>query len=242
MLKKIAIVAGVALICAIAALVFYLNTQLDPLVANAIEDYGRKTTGTDVDVGGVELALTSGSGKIGDIEIGNPPGFSTDYFLRVRDTHVAIDVGSLRGDVPVIREIALDGAHLNAEQRGNAINVMEIQKKITGGGGGDAPATESSEGRVIIDRFRLSHARVTVTSEALDHPEDLELADVVVEGIGRSTGGATYDAAATAVLTPIVAAVRSAFEGRVRAAATDAARDELREIARDKLNELIDRN
>jgi hypothetical protein len=222
-----------------------VSTQLDTVVADAIESYGRATTGTDVSVGGVAIALTDTSGKIGNLTIDNPAGFETGYFLRVKDIDVALDLGSLPSAVPVVREVSVDGAHLNAEQRGDVTNLTEIQRHMTAAEGANATSEPGDQGRVIIDRFRLTNARVTLTSELLSKPEDIELENVVVEGIGRSNGGATYDEATEAVLTPILAAARAAVQKRLGDAAADAAREEVREEvhekASEKLKELLDK-
>jgi hypothetical protein len=237
MSKKTGIGLAVAVIGIIAASVFYLSTQAGAWVADAIEDYGRATTGTEVSVGGVALALADGRGRVGNLTIANPDGFDTDYFLRVRDVDLSLDLGSLRTDVPIIREVVVDGAHLNAEQRGDATNLTEIQRHMTAS---SAPATQppAAQGRVIIDRFRLVNSHVTLTSELLSKPEDLTLEEVVVNEIGRRAGGVTYDEATEAMLAPILGAARTAVQRRLRDAAGDAARDELREKASERLREL----
>jgi hypothetical protein len=239
MRKQIGIALAVVVICAIGAVV-YVTTQVDTFVADAIKTYGRATTGTDVGVGGVQIALTEGRGRIGDLTIGNPNGFDTDYFLRVNDVDLSLDLGSLRTPVPIVREVVVDGAHLNAEQRGDTTNLAEIQRFMTASSEA-APQQAGEPGRVIIDRFRLTNGRVTLTSELLSKPEDLELEDVVVQGVGRSSGGATYDAATEAVLTPILGAARAAVQERVRDAAADAAREEVEERASERLKELLEK-
>jgi hypothetical protein len=242
--KKIGIALAVVVICAIGAAI-YVSTQLDTVIADAIESYGRATTGTDVSVGGVDIALTNSSGKLGNLTIDNPAGFETDYFLRVKDIDVSLDLGSLASAVPIVREVVVDEAHLNAEQRDDATNLTEIQRHMTGAQGTDATSQPNEQGRVIIDRFRLTNARMTLTSELLSKPEDVELENVVVEGIGRGSGGATYDEATEAVLTPILAAARTAVQKRLGEAAADAAREEVREEVQEKaserLKELLDK-
>ena len=104
-----------------------------------------------------------------------------------------------------------------------------------------ATPTPEEEGRITIDRFRLTNASVTLTSDLLDKPETIELKDIVVQGIGRN-GGATYDEATEAVLNPILAAARSAARDRLREVATDSARKELEKKASDKLKDLLDRD
>jgi hypothetical protein len=240
MRKKIGIAVAAVAICAIGAGVVYVSTQVDSFVADAIETYGRTTTGTDVSVGGVNLALTEGRGKVGNLTIDNPDGFDTGYFLRVQDIDLSLDLGSLSSSAPIVREVVVDGAHLNAEQRGDVTNITEIQSYMTRSDDA-APAEPAARGRVIIDRFRMTNGRVTLTSDLLNKPEDLELDDVTVDGIGRSSGGATYDEATEAVLTPILGAARAAVQRRLRDAATDAAREEVQEKASERLKELLDR-
>jgi hypothetical protein len=143
--------------------------------------------------------------------------------------------------VPIIREVLVDDAHLNAEQRGDSTNLTDIERYMSKA---DKTADQSGapEPRIIIDRFRLTHGRVTLTSELLSHPEELELGDVVVDNIGRSSGGATYGEATEAVITPILEAARTAVQARLKDAAAGAARQELEERATDKLKGLFERD
>jgi len=231
----------------VAVAVALVVTQLDRMVGDAVETYGRAATGTDVNVGSVDIALTEGRGGLAGLTVGNPAGFTTDYALRIDDIDLALDLSSLSSDAPVVTELLMDGAHLNAEQRGDATNLTEIQSYMSRSSGESvAGGAAEDETRIIIDRFRLTNARVTLTANFLSEPEDLELDDVVVEGIGRSAGGATYTEAAEAVLAPILAAARAAAQGRLRSAAGEAAREEIEEEieeeAGDRLKSLLDRD
>jgi hypothetical protein len=223
-LAVIAIAVGVAL--------RYGSGRLDSAVVSTIERYGSAVTGTDVDVGSVALALTAGRADLADLTVANPRGYDTDYAVRVDSATVELDVGSLAGEVPVVEELVLDGALINAEQRDAASNLTDIQKHATASSG-DAEAGEP--GRIIVNRFRLRNARVLLTTQLLDEPEELPLSDVVVSNIGSSTGGATYSEAAEAMLMPVIAAARAAAAQRLRGeaagAVTDAAREELDEEA-----------
>ena len=231
-----AIVIGVLAAVAIAAAVAlkYGARRLDGAVASTVERYGSAVTGTDVSVDGVDLALTAGRAELAGITVGNPRGYETDYAVHVGRASVELDVGSLAGDVPVIEEIVLDGALVNAEQREAASNLTDIQRHASASSG-EAPAGEPA--RIVVERFRLNDARVLLTSEYLNEPEELPLADVVVEGIGSATGGATYSDAAAAMLTPVLAAARTAVAARLREVAgeavSQAAREELESESED---------
>jgi hypothetical protein len=131
MARKVGFALAAIAICAIGIAILFMTTRLDGFVADTLESYGRATMGTDVSVGGVDIALTQSRGKVGNLTIDNPQGFDTDYFLHVEDVAVTLDLGSLGGTVPIVREVVVDGAHLNAEQRGDATNITQIQRYMT---------------------------------------------------------------------------------------------------------------
>jgi hypothetical protein len=226
----IAVLAAIAI--AVAVALRYGVRRLDTVVASTVERHGSAVTGTDVNVDSANLALTAGRAGFAGLTVSNPRGYETDYAVRIESATVELDVGSLAGDVPVVEEIVLDGALINAEQREAASNLTDIQKHATASSG-DASAGEP--GRIVIERFRLRNGRVLLTSEHLRKPEELRLADVVVENIGSASRGATYSEAAEAMLMPIIAAARSAAAERLHSAAreavSDAAREELDEEA-----------
>lgn len=236
----IGVLVAIALVTALA--LRYGVRRLDGVVASTVERYGGAVTGTAVNVGGVDLELARGRAELARLTIGNPSGYDTDYAVRIERAEVAIDVGSLAGDVPVVEELTLDDALINAEQRDTASNLTDIQRHATESSGEGDAGTE--QGRIIIERFRLTNARVFLTSEHLSKPEELVLREVVVEGIGRGLGGASYSEAAEAMLGPVLAAARSAAGERLRTAAADAAaaaaREELEEQADDEAREEVD--
>ncbi len=164
--------------------------------------------------------------------------------MKVDDIKLAIDLASLGGRVPVVKQALMDGGHLNVEQHGQTTNLMDIERQITGPTPSKTgPQTAAKdEGRIIIDRFRLTHGHITLSSDLLKHPEELELADVTIDGVGRASGGVTYEQAADAVLDPILRATRDAVEGRLRKAAEDAARDKAESALSDRLKKSLERN
>jgi hypothetical protein len=232
----------IAVLAALAVAAVFVMTQGDRWVADAVETYGSAATKTAVGVRGVQLALTDGKATLDRLTIANPDGYATNYAVRIDAATVTLDLASLSTDVPVITEILLTGAHINAEQRGNATNLTELQRLISSP---DDGAQDTTDGRIVIERFRLPAARVTVTSELIGEPELLTLEDVVVSGVGRGSGGATYSAAAEAILSPILAAARTAVQARLGQAAGEAVREELREELEDeaggRLRDLLDR-
>lgn len=231
----IAVLAAAAIAAAVA--LRYGVRRLDGVVASTVERHGTAVTGTDVNVDGVDLALTAGRAELAGLTVENPPGYETGYAVHIGRASVELDVGSLAGDVPVVEALVLDGALINAEQREAGSNLTDIQRHVTSSSSGE-PAGEP--GRIVVERFVLENARVLLTSEYLSEPEELPLPDVVVERIGAS-GGATYSEAAEAMLTPVLAAARSAAAARLREVAGEAVSDAAREELDDESQELRER-
>lgn len=247
-MRKSAMLGGAVALAIVAAVVLrYGGGRLDGTVADLIERHAGAVTGTAVDVTGVDISLPSGRVAVAGLTIDNPSGYDTDYAVRIERADVALDVGSLAGAVPVVRELTLDGALIHAEQRDAATNLTDIQRHATAAPAVPAGA-ETEPGRIVVERFRLTNARVRVASEYLTDAEELTLRDVVVEGIGSAQGGVTYSEAAEAMLSPVLAAARDAASERLRTAAAAAAReevqeeaDEVREEINERLDELLDR-
>jgi hypothetical protein len=240
--KKILLGIVAVVVLAAGAALWLVMSRGDAIVASAIETYGSAATGTSVSVGGVALSLTRGRGDVKGLTIGNPPGYSGASFLEIDDITLVLDLGSLSGRVPVVKEVLVDAAHLNAEQHGQATNLTDLEHRVNAPSSVSKPATPKDEGRIIVDRFRLTHGRVTLTSDLLKRPEEIELADVAVDGIGRTAGGVTYEQAAEAMLDPILRATRNAVEARLRKAAEDAARDKAESALSDRLKKSLERN
>lgn len=238
-MRPVILIAVLALVAvAVAVALRYGARELDGAVASTIERHGSALTGTDVHVDGVDLQLTAGRADLAGLTVDNPRGYETDYAVRVGSAAVTLDIGSLAGEVPIIEELILDGALINAEQRETGSNLTDIQKHATSSSG--EPAAGGEPERIVVERFRVRNARVLVTSPHLRKPEELQLKDVVVDNIGGATGGATYSEAAEAMLMPILAAARSAAADRLRSAAgeavSDAAREELEEDSEELRN------
>lgn len=209
------VTAAVVLVAVVAFGVYWVVSNLDSIVAGAIEKAGSQVTGVPVAVSGVNISLKEGSGEIRGLTIGNPSGFESDYALKLDSIRITIDTGSIRSDPVRIKQVGVDGASLVAEVKaGSGINLAKINDALKSGGGEKTP-TESEAGgpKIVIERFDFTNATMILkTPVAEDRTQ--QLGDVHLTGIGEESGGATAAQAASQILAPILReAVKKAQSG-----------------------------
>jgi len=224
-----------ALVLVVGVAVYWVVNNLDSIVAHAIREAGSQAAGVPVDVSGVSISLRDGSGEIRGLTIGNPPGFDSDYALKLNTVRIAIDTGSIGSDPIRIRQIAVDGADLIAEiNAGAGINLSKISDNLASGGSGKGQ-TEGGDGpRLVIEQFDFTNPGMTLKTQ-VSEDKSLKLGDVHVSNIGTGSGGATATQAASQLLAPVLReAVKAA-----RSSAGDMGIEGVKEGAMDKLKDKL---
>lgn len=61
--------------------VYFFAPSLESIVQKVVHKYGSEITGTDVNLKGFRLGLTTGEGRISEITVGNPRDYSTKICL-----------------------------------------------------------------------------------------------------------------------------------------------------------------
>ncbi|HEU0070705.1 MAG TPA: hypothetical protein VFS04_05375 [Alphaproteobacteria bacterium] len=209
MFKKIAI-AVVVLLVIVAGGAYFLLSNIDGLIKNAMEKYGSEATQASVKVGGVKIGLRDGSGQITNISIGNPKGFTSPEAFTLGEVKVVIDPASVTGKVIHIKEVVIDKPQVYYEPNlGGSGNLETIQKNVNGyaakmgggssssSGGASAPSASSApkdEKKFIIDRVTIQGGKVSVKSAALAQANQnvyTDLPAINLRDIGKAKGGAT---------------------------------------------------
>jgi hypothetical protein len=205
-MKKL-LIAGIAAVVLIAALAFLLLSNLDAIVARAIEKHGSETTGTAVAVSGVKISLREGRGSIRGLEVASPEGFGAPKAFALADITIAIDIGSVRQDPVVITELRIEEPVVNAEiSRTGATNIGELRQRIQASASGSATAADRSSGKVRrlrIDRIVFERGRIEVDASALDAGRrTLELPGFRLDDVGGREG-APPEEISRAILTAV---------------------------------------
>ena len=235
MWKKLGITLAVLLLL-IAGAAYYLFSNLNSLIKAAIEKYGSAATQTEVSVDSVHLSLTSGTGSISGISIGNPAGFSSNQALTLGQAAVQVDTSSIAGNGPiVIDNVTIAQPHVIYEVKGlgDGSNLQTIQHNVQAyaGGGGAQPASQQQGGspgrKEIIKELYVTGGQISVAAPALSGRSlTVPLPEIHLTNIGQNSGGATAAEIANQVLGAITSeatkAGSSALEQQLRATAAGA--------------------
>ncbi|MGA6993096.1 MAG: hypothetical protein WBX50_04275 [Candidatus Deferrimicrobiaceae bacterium] len=246
---KILIAVGVTGIL-LAAAVFYLLSNLDRIVAGAIEKYGSTATGTPVKVSSVRIRLNEGEGSISNLSVGNPGGFSTPKALLLGNIAIAVDTGSITKDPVVIDKVMVSAPRITYEiNKSGSANINEIKKnveafirKTTAAVEGRGPAGKGAgeEGKKILIRsLVIERGEVAVQVAARSgKPLSASLPRMELKNVGGK-GGSTPSEIAGQVLKPLLnqvalAASRAGVE-QYLGKSTEEVKKALEEKAREKL-------
>jgi hypothetical protein len=216
--KKILIACGVLVVIVVLGGA-YLWTNLDRIVAAAIEKYGTAAALTDVKVSGVNLAPMSGSGKVSNLSVANPQGFSPGNAISLGSIKVSVDPHSIAGTGPiVIHQIAIDRPQVSYElSNSGSSNLQTIQHNAQAyangvgahGGGASANAGNggvggSSSGRkLIIEDLTINQGQLSISQASLPKPLSATLPNIHLTNIGKNSGGVTAAQVASQLLGTI---------------------------------------
>jgi uncharacterized protein involved in outer membrane biogenesis len=230
-MKKVLIIVSVVIVLIIVG-VFMLLSNLNSLVAKAIEKNGTDATQTSVTVSGVELKLREGRGSIDGLKVASPEGFKSSDAFSLQDITIGIDVESLRSEPIVITEILIQAPVINAEiLKNGASNIDELLKRVKAYAGSSAGGTaeESDQSpeqakKIRIDQFVFEKGIINIDASELGlEKRTIELPEIRLSNIGGDEG-ATPDEITKIILEAVTEKVTSEIAG-----------SELRGLIEDKL-------
>lgn len=202
-MRKIILIVVAVLVVAIGAGVAFLSSNLDSIVKKVIETAGTEVAGVKVSVGDVKISLSEGKATIAGLTVANPPGFSAPHAFKLGAIAVALDTGSLTANPIVIKDISVAAPEVTYEMGASGgSNIDAIQKNVAAktAGGDKATAEKGEDKKLIIDRLVISKGTVNLATAIPGVKSSATLADIVLTGIGRKSGGASAGEVAKQVM------------------------------------------
>ena len=196
-MKKFILSFVLIVIIAIAGGVYYVMSNLDGLIKEAIETYGSEATQTAVRVDEVKLKLAEGSGGIAGLTVANPKGFTLPNAFSLGETRLGIDLQSLQEEPYIIDEIAVIAPEIFVEvDKDNNTNLNVLKNNLMA----SLPAADETaeaapeeaaavEPRLIIRKVQFTGGLIKAKIAALDNKEyKLKLPAIVLTDLGGSKG------------------------------------------------------
>ena len=241
-MKKKYLILGIVAVAAVAAYVF--TPSLDTIVRRLVNKYGSQVTGTNVDLKGFSLSLSSGEGKISQITIANPKNYSAPYLFKLDE----INLKSLTSDTIIIDEIKVRQPEITYEMISlTQNNVSEILKNIENYGKTSESAaadakpqketkatkSDSAGKKVIIKNLLIDKGNIDVIAALPGKTQKLSVAlpSIKMQGIGESRHGESIPETISKVIGKILT---TASQTVVKSNAID-----LKGIAQENLNNVV---
>ena len=213
-MKKV-LMAVIGLIVLIAIALVLLFSNINSLVAKAIEKNGSNVTQTSVSVSGVDISIREGRGTIKGLRVANPHGFDSRDAFSLDDITLDIDVQSLRDDPIVIDEIRIRAPIINAEvTKTGASNIDKIRENVQAYTAGSAGGESGGRTKLIrIKQFVFEEGRVEINVSALGlENRTIDLPEIRLSDVGGMEG-APPDEITKIILSAVAKKVSSEMAG-----------------------------
>ncbi len=219
-MKKILIGVGVLIVVIIGA-VAVLFSNLNGIIKDTVETIGGEATQATVSLDDVDISVSSGSGSLSGLSIGNPSGFKTPNAFVLGGISVKIDTASIGSDVIVIKEIVIAGPQVTYELDGTNSNIDAIKnnvdsyaKKMGASGGDSSSSDDSGEGgtKLVIENLYIRGGKVGVSAGFLAGKTlATDLPDIHLKDIGKDSEGASPAEVVKQVIDSMTKGVGSAI-------------------------------
>ncbi|UCB55430.1 MAG: hypothetical protein JSW45_02565 [Thiotrichales bacterium] len=190
-MKKVLLAIVLVLLIGVAAVLYYVFTNLDAIVKAAIEEFGSQAVRTSVQVDSVAIGLSEGSAAISGLTVANPDGFSLPHAFSLGEIAVDINLEKTTGDRVAIDAIRIAAPRvfyeINADRKGS-LNVLKDNLGLGGasagsgtGGSGSSAGDTSAPVSLDIARFEFKDASLHAKVVPLkDRTYDLQLPSLVL--------------------------------------------------------------
>jgi hypothetical protein len=186
---------GLVLLIAIGGGGYYLYSNLDLLVQQAIEESGSEAVGVAVRVDRVELDLQTGRASVFGLRVANPPGFEGATAFTLGRITVDIDLESIRERKPlVLDEVRIESPVVFYVSNGVGKSNLEVLADNASSESGAAPAKEgdvqSQAPQLLrVRKILFAGGRVEADTRALGGNQmEATLATATLSDVGGARG------------------------------------------------------
>ena len=223
------IICAVVLLILLAAggIYYYYNYGgWKSVVRDLVHTYGSAATGTNVDIGGIHLALSDGHGSIGNITVGNPKDYTQNHIIKLGNIAVNVNKDSIvrviknatdkniKNETIVIDEVRIDKPEVTYELMNlskNNVDDMMANLNKNSASAQKAPAPKDPNAKtynVAIKKVVITDGSATVAASLLGASQSLtlNLPTITINNVGSERQGITIESGLIRIFQEILKA------------------------------------
>jgi hypothetical protein len=226
MKRKILIVVGVLVVVGlILAVVTFSN--LGKIIKVGVEKGGTVVLGVPVTLKDATVSVKEGSVGMDGLAIGSPAGFTAPDMFSLGHASATVDIGSLRGDEIVVKEVVVDGPRITLEFAGGTTNWGTLMARLQKEPSPEEKAKESKK-KMRIDRIAVSNGKITIAGIPLAGSATVPLPSLELKDVGSGGGGG--GGGGSSVRTVIADVVSKLYAGIIDAAGSVVPTEQLQKL------------
>ncbi len=154
MKKKLLVLAAVLLVVGVAVLVLTW-ANLGRIVKFGVEKGGTLVLGVPVRLQEATVSVSEGTVGLSGLTIGSPEGFSEPNMFELGHASATVDIGSLRSDEIVVKDVTVDGPRLMLEFSGGSTNWGTLMARLK------KPPTPEEQAKQSKKKMRIAHLQLS---------------------------------------------------------------------------------
>lgn len=228
----------VVLVLAIGAgIAYYVASNLDSIIKDAVETHGPSITGTPVKLKSVKVDLPKGSARLAGFSVGNIESFEKPTLFSFDEIALDIDIAKLTDKIVVIEEVLVGGINITAEQKDLTTNIQALLKRLSSD---EKPAQNDKPSKpldikIAIERLVFNEGVINLVTEKYGE-HALTIPSFRLSDIGDPNIGLSPEALGGAILKPLLRQAEKAAKTRIEDIAKEKAKDKLKNKLQEKLD------
>mgnify|MGYP005851520341 CR=1 FL=1 len=185
---------GLAVVLLLVVAGVIVGLTLDTLARRGIEQGAQYALGVPTALDSADVKVFGGTLTMADLTVDNPPGFTSDHFLKVGSADLGITLGSLMQDTIELPRMAFTDIEINLEKEAGKENYRVILDNLQKLSSTDkTPTTEPDQpGKKFVIR-ELDVTGITVHLKGYPGPAIVKVAPIQMTNVGSA--GEPVDAA-----------------------------------------------
>lgn len=196
---------------------YFCMPSMESIVKNIVHKYGSELTGTNVNLKGFDVKLSTGEGRVNGITVANPKGYKSKNLFSLNEISVKLNIGSITKDTIIIENIMIDNPVITYEMlsltqnnisdileniRQNTQKTEQDEKQKTAKS--DKQSQESKN--IVVKKLTLQNGQIEVMAGMGDLKKSImvPLPTIELKDIGQNKKGASITETLSTILQKVL--------------------------------------